>query len=329
MDIKKNTQMALPFDFENKTIGKFARQHWNITFGKQKKVGVMTKKLMAAVLSQINIKDKEFKLHYVFHITEFVVPGQNETTVYKDIKKSFDELTDLKWFFEDFENKKFVHRHLINTSDAKLGYANGIITIALNPILKPYFLELAKYTTYELKWYMTFSSWYSMRLFEILSAYKDTGFWIISINEYRSIMDCEDKYVGDNSKLIKKTISEPLIELESSSMAFTVEEIKNKEKGEKGRKAITHLKFVLKKVQLTKIPDVEIPLSTQKIIDKLKNRYLVSEVNIVKYLKAIGTKDTRKLLASWDLKEASSDPIRNKLHYCNKSFVDMGKKALE
>ena len=57
-------------------------------------------------------------------------------------------------------------------------------------------------------------------------------------------------------------------------------------------------------------------------------RYQVSGPNIVKYLKAIGTVETRKLLNSWDIKEASSDPIKNKLFYCNKVFVAMGKKAL-
>lgn len=327
---KNNIQLTLPFDFNKKEIGLYARQHWNITFGRQKKVSVMAKKIMAAVLSQININDKEFKPKYQFHVTDFSLKNQDESSLYKEVRKAFIELTTLQWLFEDIETKKFAPRNLLNTSDISSGYDNGIITIVLNPILKPYFLELAQYTTYELKWYMAFSSWYSMRLFEILSAYKDKGFWIVSIEEYRLIMDCENKYKDNNKQLITKTISEPLIELENSKMAFTVEEIKNKKINEKGRKSITHLKFTLKKVQKTKIPEnIEIPLSTQKIIEKLKKRYLVSESNIVKYLNVIGTTDTRKLLASWDLKEASADPIRNKLHYCNKSFVDMGKKILE
>ena len=56
-------------------------------------------------------------------------------------------------------------------------------------------------------------------------------------------------------------------------------------------------------------------------------KYQVSEANIKKYLRAITTVETRKLLNSWDIKEASSDPIKNKLFYCNKVFVAMGKKA--
>ena len=175
---------------------------------------------------------------------------------------------------------------------------------------------------------MTFSSWYSMRLFEILSANKDTGVWRVDIDKYRILMDCVGKYKGNPVMLIKKTTAEPLLELEKTDMAFTFEEITEKVKGAKGRPPIVALEFRLKKVQSNKIPtDIEIPETTQKIIDKLMKKYQVSEANIKKYLRAITTVETRKLLNSWDIKEASSDPIKNKLFYCNKVFVAMGKKA--
>ena len=173
---------------------------------------------------------------------------------------------------------------------------------------------------------MTFKSWYSMRLFELLSAKKDTGIWRVTIEEYRKLMDCENKY-KEVKNLIDKTTAEPLTELEKTDIAFTVEEITEKVRGTKGRPPIVALEFRLKKIKLKQIPDVEIPEDTRKIIDRLMKRYQVSEPNIVKYLKAIGTVETRKLLNSWDIKEASSDPIKNKLFYCNKVFVAMGKKA--
>ena len=61
----------------------------------------------------------------------------------------------------------------------------------------------------------------------------------------------------------------------------------------------------------------------------MQNRYKLSEVNIVKYANAIGLKTIKELLNSWDIKEASAEPIKNKLHYCNLVFVAMGKKAIE
>jgi hypothetical protein len=55
----------------------------------------------------------------------------------------------------------------------------------------------------------------------------------------------------------------------------------------------------------------------------------VSEANIKKYLKAITTDGAVKLLKTWKEKQRSNLPILNKLTYCNKAFVDMGKKAID
>ena len=70
-------------------------------------------------------------------------------------------------------------------------------------------------------------------------------------------------------------------------------------------------------------------MSVQELLEKMKNRYKLSEANIVKYSNVIGLKSVKELLNSWDIKEASSDPIKNKLHYCNLVFVAMGKKVTE
>ena len=325
---KNNTQVVIPFDLKGKNINEYARQHWNATFSRQKKVSVLAKKIMSAVISQIKRDDVDFKGYYQMHITDFLSKDQEPSSIYSDVRTAFRELTVMQWEFEDVANNTFEIRNLLNTSDVRCGYVKGNITIVLNPILKPYFLGLAHYTTYDLKWYMTFSSWYSMRLFEILSANKDTGVWRVDIDKYRILMDCVGKYKGNPVMLIKKTTAEPLLELEKTDMAFTFEEITEKVKGAKGRPPIVALEFRLKKVQSNKIPtDIEIPETTQKIIDKLMKKYQVSEANIKKYLRAITTVETRKLLNSWDIKEASSDPIKNKLFYCNKVFVAMGKKA--
>ena len=336
MENKNSTQVFIPFDFKEKNIGLYARQSWNTTFGRQQNVGVMPKRIMVAVLSQIKKEDLDFKPFYRFHVSEFALPNQDVRALYKELKTAFIKLTDLKWFFEDLNKEdilksKFAVRHLLNTSDINCGYDNGYLTIVLNPILKPLFIEIAHYTTFDLKWYMTFSSWYSMRLFEILSAYKDTGWWEVSIDEYRAIMDCENKF-SNPYDLIKKTTTTPLLELEKTKMAFTVEPITQKMIGQKGRPPIVSLKFTLKNAQpkIKAIPNdwFKNP-DHSKLLEKMKNRYKLSEANIVKYSNVIGLKSVKELLNSWDIKEASSDPIKNKLHYCNLVFVAMGKKVTE
>jgi plasmid replication initiation protein len=190
---------------------------------------------------------------------------------------------------------------------------------------------MAHYTTYDLKWSMTFSSWYSMRLFEILSAYKDTGVWYVSIVEYRKLMDCEDK-LPKVPDMIKKTTEKALLELEKTNMAFTVESILDINHKGRGRKPIVALEFKLKKVQpkIKEIPnDWFSNPDHAKLLERMKTRYQISQANIVKYSNVIGISEVKKLLQSWDIKEASADPIKNKLFYCNKVFVAMGKTAIE
>lgn len=335
---KRSNQVSLPFDFTGKDMGLYVRQHWNATFARQKKVSVLSKKIMSAVMSQIQKDDKDFKGYYQFHISNFVSEEESGTKIYSDVKKAFNELTDLKWLFEDLEKKKFAYRHLINTSDANCGYSNGTITIVLNPLLKPFFLELAHYTIYQLKWYMTFSNWYSMRLYELLSVYKDTGIWIVDIAEYRKLMDCEDKYKNkkdgsyNDSDMIKKTIETSIIELEKTDCAFTVEAKKEDKRpiGAKGRRAFVQLEFRLKKVEQKKVSIAwKTAPNNIKTFEKLHNKYKISEANLVQYFDAIGVKEVLDLLKKWDAKELSDKPILDKVSYCNKVFVGMGKKAID
>ena len=272
-------------------------------------------------MSQIRDDDQELRPYYQMHVSEVlnateIAPSKN----HNEIKKSFDELTDLKWLIQDLDRDAFAYRHLINTSDARCGYDNGTITIALNPVLKDYFISLAHYTTHKLKWYMTFSSWYSMRLYELLSAYKD-GYFVVTIEKFRVLMDCENKYPNTRD-MIKKVLNEPIKELESTDMAFEYEVLYAKTKT-KGRPPIDRLKFTLKTPQLKKIPSKwkEYSQEHTAVLDELLT-WGVSEGNIVKYAKKIGIQGAKSLIQEWRVKEKSNRKIDNKKAYCNKSWIE-------
>lgn len=74
-------------------------------------MSVLAKKVMAGVISKIDIKDKTFKNYYQFHITDFIQEGQDERSFYKEIKKAFKELADMSAFIEDYDRSKFAVRH--------------------------------------------------------------------------------------------------------------------------------------------------------------------------------------------------------------------------
>ena len=328
---KNSTQMAIPFDIPEGDIKPYVKQHWNITFSRQGKVSIYAKKIMALVMAQIKDDENNFKPFYQIHVSDIVTGDQTQKVVYSKVKEAFDELTDLKWLIEDIEKERFAYRHLLNTSHADCGYHKGVITVALNPLLKDYFIALSHYTIHELKWYMTFTSWYSMRLYELLSAFKDTGYWIVSVTEYRQLMDCEKKY-ANSTLLIQKTTSEPLLELARTDLAFSVESMRDNDPKIRGRKPIVAFKFKLEKIKPKQVPESWFKFSDdhRRVLERLMKRYFVTETNILRYAKPIGLDGCKNLLNQWDVKEASNkNRIDDKLKYCNSVFVKVGKEALK
>lgn len=322
-DKREVAQMTLPLIYNERDVKAYAKQHWNATFARQRKVSVYAKRIMANVLAMIKEDDSQLRPYYQMHISSVI--ANSDADAYTKIKSAFVELSQLHWLLEDLEKKKFEVRHLLNTSDINCRYENGFITIVLNPILKPYFIELAHYTIYELKHYMHFSSWYSLRMFELLSAFKDTGIWWIALNEFRQLMDCENKY-PETKDLLKKTLSEPLHELDSTDLAFTYEPIFDTYALGRGRKPVIALEFRLKKAKPKNIPKEWFEFSDEHKNVLLRLRaWQVSDANIIRYAKSVGMELANKLLYEWQLK---GKEIQDKAKYCNAVWVRVGKAAM-
>jgi plasmid replication initiation protein len=322
-DKREVAQMTLPLIYNERDVKTYAKQHWNATFARQRKVSVYAKRMMANVLAMIKEDDSDLRPYYQMHISSVV--SNTEVDAYSKIKAAFVELSQLHWLLEDIEKKRFEVRHLLNTSDINCRYEDGHITIVLNPILKPYFIELAHYTIYELKHYMHFSSWYSLRMFELLSAFRDTGIWWVAIEEFRLLMDCEKKYPNQHD-MLKKTLTEPLQELENTDLAFTYEQILDTYSQGRGRKPIIALEFHLKKVKPKNIPQEWFTFSDEhkNVLLRLRT-WQVTDSNIIRYAKAIGIERANKLLYEWQLK---GKEIQDKAKYCNAVWVRVGKAAI-
>lgn len=322
-DKREVAQMTLPLIYTERDVKAYAKQHWNATFARQRKVSVYAKRIMANVLAMIKEDDSSLRPYYQMHISSVI--SNTDVDAYTKIKAAFIELSQLHWLLEDLEKKRFEVRHLLNTSDINCRYEDGYITVVLNPILKPYFIELAHYTIYELKHYMHFSSWYSLRMFELLSAFKDTGVWWVAIDEFRLLMDCEKKYPNQHD-MLKKTLTEPLQELEATDLAFTYEPVFDMYSHSRGRKPVIALEFQLKKARPKNIPKEWFEFSDEhkKVLLRLRT-WQVTDANIVRYAKAIGLERANKLLYEWQLK---GKEIQDKAKYCNAVWVRVGKAAM-
>jgi hypothetical protein len=348
-------QLVLPLDLQGKPDYKdIVKQNWKFTFSRQVMSSVYTKRVIGLIVAQI--KEEGYKEYFQIPAADIIKEaGIDHAAVYRNMKDVAQELRSISFDFEDEKHGTYIPRHLVDTTRFKnpTGYYNGVLTVAFNPILKDIIMELAHYSEYELSAYMKFSSWYSMRLFEMLSAYRDTGWMERSIDKYRDLMGCGAGSVFDrkgkpkinkktgkevvkypnSADLIKYTTREALKELANTDCAFVVLPVYDKTKSGKGRRPIIAVRFDLKSTTI-RMKDSELIEKWcrerddfKRVFERLKE-YKVYDNLIVKYTAIIGMKGLNTLLHEWDLKQKSNDPIKIKEHYCNKALADCG-KAIE
>lgn len=72
---------------------------------------------------------------------------------------------------------------------------DGKVTIGFSPTISPYLTMLNKqFTSYQIKRVASLNSAYSIRLFEMLAQYKNTGLFIVKLTEFKTWLELEDKY---------------------------------------------------------------------------------------------------------------------------------------
>jgi plasmid replication initiation protein len=346
-------QLTLPL-FENESLAYKAKvkQNWSFTFSKQFISSVYSKRVIALALGQIK---QSGDVSEVYHIRALDLVRQLDTSsrqdVYKCMKDVIYELSNICFYISSEDGETVIPRHLLDTTryDNPVSYNNGVLTIAFNPTLHNNIKELSHYSQYELDSFLSFSSWYSMRIWELLSAYKDKGWWQVPIDEYRDLMGCGPKLnekgkpmikkgkvdmkYPKNGDMIKHTTKEPLEELKGTELEFTLTTINGQTTGS-GRPSITHLLFELKTKQLStkdqiKILEKKYPNTFPPVYDRLK-KWEVSDENIAKYIVAIGSKRINQLLFNWQERNmpGSKTPIQNKEKFCNVVMIEEGEKAL-
>jgi len=346
-DQNKNTQQSLPLGLTYEPAHKqVVKQHWNMTFARQKKISPLGKRIMARVIDQIRDDDYQLRPHYQFRVRD-LAEGTDlaDQTLYNHVKGALRELADITWEFESTNGREWEIRHLLDTTkNQAVGYKDGIVTVLLNPQLEPYFIGVAHYTKYQLANYMNLKSWYSMRFFEILSAYRDTGVWSPTIDQYRQMMDCwrqkdprgnvrKDKKgkplmkYPNAADLIKKTISEAQHELSGTNLAFDCEALYEQGGGRRGRPKVIALRFTLRRRPETAIPERWLDnMTVARVVDALQS-WKVADRNIALYLEDIGTAAASRLVYEWQLKENSEKRMDDRAKYCNAVFVKIGKAA--
>ena len=172
-----------------------------------------------------------------------------------------------------------------------------------------------------------------MWLYELLAAFRDTWVCEVSVEDYRKLMDCHyqtdkrERIVEDKDgqlklkyanviDLIKRTTEVPLLDLATTERAFRVTGLKA-DRVTQGCRRVVSLQFELLQPQPAKrVPEAWLShLVTKDLVEKLRGKWKVKEVSIVRYAEVLGWNRIAGLIKEWEHKENFILPIADRAKY--------------
>ena len=148
-------------------------------------------KIILYLISKIKPDDDELK-EYDFDIRDFcrVCGIETQGKNYKNVKESILQLHNKAFWIETEEVDtlvSWVQKAIIYKKDTRL-------RIRLDETLKPFLLHLREqFTTYELSNILCMRSKHSIRLYEYLKSFLSIGKIRLSVDELKTLLDCQGK----------------------------------------------------------------------------------------------------------------------------------------
>jgi len=210
------------------------------------KLSPLAIKFISVIISNLKRSD-DINEEYILKVKDFrELTGQKTKRIYELIDEALNDLLKNPLTIPLGDEKNSILK--ANWVSGAV-YNEGEVKFMIYPKLRPFLLEVKeKFLKYKLENILPLKSSYVIRLYEILkdwlelnSRYGNKAEKIISLDEFREILEIPKSYQYGNSSGIKRRILEKAkTELEKhTDILFDFEEIKS------GRK-VTHLKFIIK-----------------------------------------------------------------------------------
>ena len=246
----------------------------------------LQKKILMMLISKIHPEDNDFKPYRIRARDFMEIAELKSTQIYGKLKKATEGLLGKVFHIR----KPTGLLQITILSSAEYFEGRGVMELCFDPKLKPYLLQLKEqFTIMPLRQVMSLRSVYSMRIYEMLSQFKSTGYYITKVEDLKIKMNLEGKYRSYN--LFKRNvILQAQKELETTDMAFTFEEIKE------GRR-IDRIRFTIKPKEV-----VNLTQDHEALHQKLVKELGLTENQAKKIIMNISLKNIHKTI--YDIKAA-------------------------
>jgi len=193
-------------------------------------------KLLRAMISQVVKEDTDFKT-YCIGIQDFAdFLKIDSSNLYRDVQDLCEKLLKQVVKIKIATGKKNPWEMFHWVSYAKYD-GNGTLTFRMSDEIKPYIIGLnAWYTQYQLKEILSLSSFYAIRLFELLKCQDgftkgEKDFHEFSVEELRDFFECKEKY-KTTAVFLLKTVYVAVQEINNkTNLLLTAEYKKQRTKG--------------------------------------------------------------------------------------------------
>jgi plasmid replication initiation protein len=157
------------------------------------KLSLNEQRLVLACVAQLDgrkplPKDNLFTLSVADFADTYSLPIDQAYEALKEASNSLYE-RDIK-VFDGKVKERFRWIYHVKYHDGE-----GKVSIGFSPTISPYLTMLNKqFTSYQIKRVAALNSAYSIRLFELLSQYKNTGLFVVKLADFKAWLEIEEKY---------------------------------------------------------------------------------------------------------------------------------------
>lgn len=251
------------------------------------KLNLNEQRLILFMMSKIKKEDIQFRKCRI-SVKEFAETYDiGLKNAYRDVKNTTKSLTEKSMTIKDKNNpKNYIHISWL----ASASYINGILELEFSEKLSPYLLELKdNFSKYMLGEFVTFTSVYTIRLYQMFKQYLNIGYRYYTLDEFRRILQIEKKY-PKYSNLKIKVINTAVDEINESS-SLRVELVEKKE-----GKRVVGVGFKIKTIKPKADSKPKLPENKEEK-DIIQDYQIQVVKSMLKDIGEIGDTDIKSLLS--------------------------------
>jgi plasmid replication initiation protein len=183
------------------------KSNWLVTASY--KLTLNEQRLVLAAIAKIPFDSQEFKRRVVLTAKEMLdcFPDMGEQNVHKEMRDAIDNLWERAIKVAD-PNQVDEFRWI--TAKSRYLKGEGRVGFSFSPEVLPYLQQLKKqFTKYRLGDISSLKSVYSIRLFEMLMQFQNTGIALVGLEEFKERLGISDKYT--DYRILRRIVIEPAV----------------------------------------------------------------------------------------------------------------------